>query len=49
MAFVGRSREGQALFSEVGAATGFEARRMEGERIFDILRTIALEEEDRAA
>lgn len=49
MAFVGRSREGQTLFSDVGAATGFEAKRMEGERIFDILRTIAIEEEDRAA
>ena len=49
MAFVGRSREGQNLFSEIGAATGFEAKRMESERIFGILRTIAMDEEDRAA
>ncbi|MDP9084692.1 MAG: BLUF domain-containing protein [Pseudomonadota bacterium] len=49
MAFVGRSREGENLFGHIAEATGFEARRMEGERIFEIMRTIALEEEARAA
>ena len=49
MAFVGRSRQGQDLFSHIGAKTGFETKRMEGERIFAILRDIAMEEEARAA
>jgi Sensors of blue-light using FAD len=49
MAFVGRSREGQNLFGHVGEETAFEARRMEGERIFEIMRAIAVEEEARAA
>lgn len=49
MAFVGRSREGENLFGHIGEATGFEAKRMEGERIFEIMRAIAIEEEARAA
>jgi hypothetical protein len=49
MAFVGRSREGENLFGHISEATGFEARRMEGERIFEIMRAIAMEEEVRAA
>jgi hypothetical protein len=49
MAFVGRSREGENLFGHISEATGFEARRMEGERIFEIMRAIAIEEEARAA
>ena len=48
MAFVGRSREGQNLFGHVGEATAFEAKRMEGERIFEIIRAIAVEEEGRS-
>ena len=49
MAFVGRSREGQNLFAHIGEVTGFEAQRLEGERIFGIIRDIAIEEEERAA
>jgi hypothetical protein len=49
MAFVGRSREGENFFGHISEATGFEARRMEGERIFEIMRAIAIEEEARAA
>jgi hypothetical protein len=49
MAFVGRSRDGENLFGHISEATGFEARRMEGERIFEIMRAIAIEEETRAA
>jgi hypothetical protein len=49
MAFVGRSREGQNLFGHIGEITAFEAKRMEGERIFEIMRAIAIEEELRAA
>ena len=49
MAFVGRSREGQNLFAHIGEATGFEAKRMEGERVFGIMCAIALEEEARGA
>jgi hypothetical protein len=49
MAFVGRSREGQNLFAHLGEATTFEAKRMEGERIFEIISAIAVEEEVHAA
>jgi hypothetical protein len=49
MAFVGRSREGENLFGHIGETTGFEVKRMEGERIFEIMRAIAIEEEARAA
>lgn len=49
MAFVGRSREGQTLFARIGEETGFEAKRLGGERIFGIMRAVALEEEARAA
>lgn len=45
MAFVGRSVEGRDLFSGIGEATGFDAKRMEGERVLDIIGAIALEEE----
>ena len=45
----GRSREGQNLFAYIGELTGFEAQRLEGERIFGIMRDIAIEEEVRAA
>jgi hypothetical protein len=49
MAFVGRSREQQKLFAHIGEATDFEARRIEGERIFEVMYAIAIEEEARAA
>jgi Sensors of blue-light using FAD len=49
MAFVGGSREGQNLFGHIGEMTAFEAKRMEGERIFEIMCAIAIEEEVCAA
>lgn len=49
MAFVGRSKEGHDLFGHIGESTGFEAKRLEGERIFAIMRAIAIEEEARSA
>ncbi|UZE49005.1 BLUF domain-containing protein [Rhodopseudomonas sp. P2A-2r] len=49
MGYVGRSREGQDLFGRMGQETGFEAKRLEGERIFEVIYMIALEEEARAA
>ena len=49
MAFVGQSREGEAVFGHLGNLTGFEQKHMEGERIFRILHTIAIEEERHAA
>lgn len=49
MAFVGRSRQGQELFGSIGEATGFEDKRLDGERIFSIIRDIAMEEERQAA
>lgn len=49
MAFVGRSLEGQNIFGKIGDSTGFEQKRLEGERVFEIMRTIALDEEARAA
>lgn len=49
MAFVGRSLEQQSLFAHLGKATGFEAKRIEGERIFEIMHSLAIEEEARAA
>jgi hypothetical protein len=49
MAFVGGSREGQNLFGHIAETTAFEAKRMEGERIFEIMCAIAIEEELRVA
>jgi Sensors of blue-light using FAD len=45
MGFVGRSLQGRDLFGHVGATSGFEAGQLDGERIFTIIKTIALEEE----
>jgi hypothetical protein len=45
MAYVGRSVEERNLFSRIGDATGFEAKRLEGERVLEILSSIAVEEE----
>ncbi|MFC7051700.1 BLUF domain-containing protein [Hansschlegelia quercus] len=45
MGFIGRSQKGKHLFGHVTEATGFEAKRLEGERIFDIMRAIAIDEE----
>jgi hypothetical protein len=49
MAFVGRSRENESLFAHIGKNTGFEARRLDGERVFRVLRDLAIDEELRAA
>jgi len=45
MAFIGRSAEGGALFSWIAEGTGFDAKRMEGERVLEIITAIAIEEE----
>lgn len=44
MGFIGRSREDENLFAHVGAASGFEAGRLDGDRVFNLMRAIALEE-----
>jgi hypothetical protein len=49
MGFVGNSRKDEMVFGDVGKNSGFEAKRLEGERIFEIMHQIALEEEQRAA
>jgi hypothetical protein len=49
MGFIGRSHEDENLFAHVGAASGFEARRLDGDRIFKLMRAIALEEDRTAA
>lgn len=49
MGFVGASRDNEDLFGPIGHQTGFDASRLEGERILKIMRDIALEEENRAA
>ena len=45
MAFVGRSVEGRDLFSWIGGTTDFDAKRMEGERVLDIISAITVDEE----
>jgi Sensors of blue-light using FAD len=49
MAFVGRSRENENLFAHIGRDSGFEAKRLEGERILRIMHDLAIDEEARAA
>jgi hypothetical protein len=49
MGFVGRSRRDQDVFGNIAVESGFEERRLEGERIFGIMREIALDEERSAA
>ena len=49
MAFVGRSREDENLFAHIGSDSGFEAKRLEGEHVFRIMRDLAIAEEKRAA
>jgi hypothetical protein len=44
MAFIGRSHSGRQLFGYISKATGFDGKRLEGERIFSIMQSIALEE-----
>jgi len=45
MGYLGASRRGQTLFADVAKATDFDAKRLEGERIFDLIQLIAVEEE----
>ncbi|MFT0875599.1 BLUF domain-containing protein [Rhodopseudomonas sp. G2_2311] len=49
MAFLGRSREDQDLFGHFGRQTGFNTERIEGDRLLEIVRHLAFEEEARAA
>jgi len=49
MAYLGQSREDEDLFGHIGRQTGFSTAHVEGERLLDIIRTIAVEEESRAA
>jgi hypothetical protein len=49
MGYFGQSREGQDLFGHIAKATGFSIDNVEGQRLFKIIRDIALEEEARAA
>ncbi|ABD86069.1 BLUF domain-containing protein [Rhodopseudomonas palustris] len=49
MGFFGRSREGHDLFGHIAVATGFTTARIEGARLFQIVRDLAFEEESRVA
>jgi hypothetical protein len=49
MGFIGRSREDENLFAHVGTASGFKAGRLDGDRIFNLMRTIAMDEDRHAA
>ena len=49
MGYFGQSREGQDLFGHFAQATGFDTNGLEGVRLFEIIRDIALEAETRAA
>jgi len=49
MGFFGQSREGQDVFGHIANATGFSIDKIEGERLFKIIREIAFDEEARAA
>jgi hypothetical protein len=45
MAFIGRSKRHLDLFGHLAQASGFEAKRLQGERVLEIMHTIALEDE----
>ena len=49
MAFLGRSREDENLFGHIAQQTGFSTERMAGDRLLEIVRNLAFEEEARAA
>jgi len=49
MGYVGRSAGDRALFSCIGEETGFDERRLEGERVLEIIHSIAIEDESIAA
>ena len=45
MAFIGRSKRHLDLFGHLAKASGFEAKRLQGERVLEIMHAIAVEEE----
>ena len=45
MAFVGQSTKGQARFSDLAAASGFDLSRLSGDSVFAMLHGLVLEEE----
>ena len=49
MAFVGHSERGRAMWSELGARTGFDLSRIEGDQLFTSLHAIVLDEEGPSA
>lgn len=48
MGFVGRSHEGEKLFAHVAEATGFDDKRLEGEKILQTMLAIAHQEDGTA-
>ncbi len=49
MGFVGGSERGRARFATLAGETGFDPARMTGERLFETLHQLALDEEELAA
>jgi len=49
MGFLGGSRRDQAIFADVARLTGFAPASLSGERVFEIMVSIAKEEEGRSA
>jgi hypothetical protein len=49
MGFVGASGENQTRFAAIAGESGFDPRRFTGERLFEALHRLAIEEEDAAA
>ena len=49
MGFVGGSEQGRARFATLAGETGFDPARMTGERLFETLHQLALDEEALAA
>ncbi|MDP2356881.1 MAG: BLUF domain-containing protein [Beijerinckiaceae bacterium] len=49
MGFVGHSCGDKELFTHIGEGSGFEAKRLEGEHVFRVMRDLAIAEETRAA
>lgn len=48
MTFVGRARDDLDLFAHIGRDSGFEPGRVRGERIFQVMRDLMLDEETAA-
>ncbi len=45
MAFVGHSREGQAMWSDLAERSGFDVSRLDGDAVFTMLHQLVIEEE----